>query len=152
MGGDQQAAEEVFSQTVFAAWKGWHTFQHKSEFFTWLCRISLNKMADYYREQINERSKIIVPTLENLVNIPDKKLLPEEKLALEELRLAVKECLNLLPPQKRQLLYFRYWQELSLKEISKICGISERAAEGKLYRARLAFREIVTIKYPTLLK
>lgn len=150
MGGDTDAAEEVFSRTVMAAWKGWHTFEHRSEFFTWVCRIALNKMADYYREQINERSKIIAPGLEVLASFKDNHLSPEEKLILQELRASVKECLRLLPEEKRRLLYLRFWQERTLKEIAGILGISERAAEGKLYRAKFALREVVVSQHPEL--
>lgn len=151
MGGDTDAAEEIFSRTVSAAWQGFHTFKHKSQFFTWLCRISLNKMADYYREQIHERSLLVVPTLETIANIEDKHLTPEEKLALIELRASIRECLGLLPQEKRQLLYLRFWKELSIKKIAKILGISERAAEGKIYRAKLTLKEVISKKHPSLL-
>lgn len=150
MGGNKEAAEEVFSQTVVAAWRGWHTFEHKSSYFTWVCRIGLNKMADYYREEINRRSTFIVPTLQSWANIKDNNLLPDEKLALDELKNAVRNCLLLLPEDKRKLLYLRYWKGLSLKEISQVYAVSERSIEGKLYRARADFREIVQNKYPNL--
>ncbi len=142
MGGDQEAVEEVFSQTIVAAWKGFYTFEGKSQFFTWVCRIALNKMADYYRDQVNQRSTRVVPTLEMWANIKDPSLNPEEKAVLLELTQNVKECLKLLPKEKRQLLYLKFWQELTTAKIAKILGVSERAAEGKLYRAKLAFREV----------
>jgi len=146
MGGDNQAAEEVFSQTVIAAWKGWHTFEHKSSYFTWVCRIGLNKMADYYREEVNRRSTFIVPTLESWANLKDNSLLPEEKLALDELKNAVRSCLLLLPEEKRQLLYLKYWRGMSLKEMAVVYATSERSVEGKLYRARADFRKIYLLK------
>lgn len=150
MGGDQQAAGEIFSQTIVAAWKGYHTFEHKSQFFTWLCRIGLNKIADYYKDQVNKRSKLVFPTLSSWANIEDKSLSLEEKIALEELKNSVRECLKLLPEEKRQLLYLRFWQEMTIKSIADLLGISERAAEGKLYRAKLAFRDVLQNRYPKL--
>jgi RNA polymerase sigma-70 factor, ECF subfamily len=151
MGGNQQAAEEVFSRTIVAAWEGWHTFENKSSYFTWVCRIGLNKMADYYREQVHQRSVLVVPTLETLANIKDKGLLPEEKLALMELRASIRECLAILPPEKRRLIYLRFWQELTIKKIAGILGISERAAEGQLYRAKLTLKEVISTKRPELI-
>lgn len=148
MGADQEAAEEVFSQTIIAAWRGWHAFENKSTYFTWVCRIALNKMADYYKEQINHRSKFVVPTLETWANIKDESLLPDEKLALDQLRACVRQCLELLPEEKRRLLYLRYWKGLSLKEIAADYCVSERAAEGKLYRAKVDFKQIYSSKYP----
>ncbi|MDO8638078.1 MAG: sigma-70 family RNA polymerase sigma factor [Candidatus Daviesbacteria bacterium] len=146
MGGNQKGVEEVFSQTIVAAWRGWHTFERRSSYFTWICRIGLNKIADYYREEINHRSTFVVPTLESWANIQDDSLLPDEKLALEELKTAVKNCLDILPEDKRRLLYLRYWRGLSLKEIAAEYCLSERSVEGKLYRARADFKKIYSLK------
>ncbi|KKR83732.1 MAG: RNA polymerase, sigma-24 subunit, ECF subfamily [Candidatus Daviesbacteria bacterium GW2011_GWA1_41_61] len=150
-GGDQEAAEEVFSQTIVAAWKGWHTFEHRSSYFTWLCRIGLNKIADYYKDQVNIRSKFVFPTLSAWANIEDKSLSLEEKTALDELRESVRECLELLPEEKRKLLYLRFWQEMTVKGMAEVLGISERATEGKLYRAKLALREVLQVRNPEII-
>ncbi len=139
--GDSKATEEVLSSTMIAAWKGWNTFKHKSTYFTWLCRIALNKIADYYHDQVNSRSGIVVPLIDAITNADTKTLSPEESMALKELRMAVNDCLDLMPPEKRRLLQFRYWYDLSYSEIAKIMGISERAVEGQLYRARHEFAE-----------
>jgi len=142
IGGNENFVDDVLSETFVAAWKGWNTFKHKSSYFTWLCRIALNKIADYYRDQVNGSSGIIVPLFGNL-NIPDdKSLSPEEKISLQELRKSVNNCLSLLPYDKRKLLWFRYWQDLSYREIAKLLGISERAVEGRLYRAKESFGKI----------
>lgn len=148
MGGDQQAAEEVFARTIAAAWAGWHSFRHKSSYFTWICRIGLNKIADYYRDQVNDNSRWVLPVLENLAYSDPGQLSPLEKLELAELRAALRECLNLLPEDKRRLLQFRYWREMSIKEIAKITGSSDRAVEGKIYRAKQILKEILHAKHP----
>lgn len=140
--GDPKAVEEVLASTMIAAWKGWNTFKHKSSYFTWLCRIALNKIADYYRDQVNQKSRFITPSLKALANIEDKSLSASEKMALEELRKKVNECLNLLPPEKRKLLQFRYWHDLTYKEISKLTGTSDRAVEGQIYRAKHQFAKV----------
>lgn len=151
MGGDTMAAEEVFSRTIESALKGYYSFENKSTFFTWVCRIGLNKIADYYRDQINERSKLIYPLFKDFSNIEDRNLTPEERLVIEELRQQLRHCLDLLPDDKRQLLQLRYWEEMTTKKIAEKLGISERAAEGKLYRARLAYRTLLENKYPNLM-
>lgn len=144
IGSDPEVADQIITETFSAAWKGYKTFRHKSSFFTWLCRIALNKIADYYKDQINNRSHFIVPTLKNLSKIEaiagsDPAMLPEERFVLNELRDKVNQVLNLLPENKRKLLQYRYWHDLSYKEISIILHISPRAVEGKIYRAKLAF-------------
>lgn len=140
-GADREVVEEICSSTMAAAWKGWHTFKHKSSYLTWICRIALNKIADYYRSEVHRKSKLIAPLLETLVE-PDAPSL-EEKLVLDDLKLAVARCLNLLPEDTRKVLRLRYWQEATLTEIAQIMGISPKAAESKLYRARKAFSQVV---------
>jgi len=151
VGGDHDAVEEVFSRTITAAWEGFDSFKHKSTYFTWICRIALNKIADYYREQVNENSVVIAPFLEDLADIKDSNLTPSEKLALHELRASVRACINLLPPDKKRLLFLRYWRDLTIKQIAKRLRVSDKAVEGKLYRARKKLDEIISIEHPELL-
>lgn len=150
MGGDQRAAEEVFARTVSAAWEGWHTFRHKSSYFTWLCRIGLNKIADYYHDQVNDNSRWVLPVLEKFAEADTRELTPLEKLSLAELRAAMRECMSFLPDESRKLLQFRYWHELTIKEVATITGASERAIEGKIYRAKRLLKRLFTSRHPSL--
>jgi len=152
MGANTEATEEIFSRTITAAWEGWNTFEHKSTYFTWVCRIALNKIADYYREQINRRSVFIAPLLEDIAQFKSKEPTPEEKLALHELRASIRACIFILPEEKRELLYLRYWKRLTIKQIAKQFNISERAIEGRIYRARQNLGEIIASKHPELVK
>ena len=144
-------AEEVFSRTVSAAWEGWNAFEHKSSFFTWVCRIALNKMADYYREEINRESKFVAPLLEEIAQVCINELSPSERLAIDELRASVRACIRLLPEDKKQLLFLRYWKDLTIKQIAKQLGTTERAVEGKLYRARKTLDEIISLEHPEII-
>ena len=151
VGGNQDMAEEVFARTVSAAWEGWNAFEHKSSFFTWVCRIALNKIADYYREEIHKESVFIAPLLEEIAGASFTELSPTERLALDELRASVRACIKLLPEDKKQLLFLRYWKEMTIREISKQLRLSERAVEGKLYRARKTLDEIISVEHPEVI-
>lgn len=142
MGATENLADEVVEETFVAAWRGWNSFEHKSSYFTWLCRIALNKISDYYRDQVNKKSRIVVPLIDALTEADTKTLTPEESLALKDLRKSVNGCLDSMSPEKRKLLQFRYWYNLSYQEISKLLGISERAVEGRLYRAKNEFAKV----------
>lgn len=150
VGADKEAVEEVFSETILAAWKGFSAFKHKSSYFTWLCRIALNKTADYYRGQVNRDSAIIAPLLEDIAQIRSNEPSPEERLALEEIRASVRRALDLLPDEKRQVLYLRYWRDLTVKQIAKTLGVSERSIEGKIYRAKNLLRDNLAVISPSL--
>lgn len=143
---DQHVVDDIFQETMLAAYKGWNTFQHKSKYLTWLCRIALNKIADYYRRNIHEGSRIVIPLLEDVDALLDSKLTPEEYTALQELRSQVKECLALLPSEYRRLIELRYFKHYSYQKIAEIIGTTERGIEGKLYRAKRVLKEILTEK------
>jgi RNA polymerase sigma-70 factor (ECF subfamily) len=144
IGSNPEMADQIVTETFTAAWKSYKTFKHKSSFFTWLCRIALNKIADYYKDQINYRSHFFVPTLKQLSQIESKDIAIDEKLALNELKEKVNEVLDLLPPEKRKLLWYKYYRDLSYKEISIILQISSRAVEGKIYRAKKSFLKLLS--------
>lgn len=150
MGGNQEAAEEVFSATVAAAFESYHTFKNKSSYFTWLCRIALNKIADYYRQEVNKNSKIVAPLFEELANYDSKEMVPEEWYVLNELCNSVKDCIKLLPPEKQRLLYFRYWRQMTIKQIAKSFGVGERSVEGKIFRAKETLAQILRKYHPEL--
>ena len=149
-GGDQNTVEEVLSRTWIAAWKGWDTFENKSSYFTWLCRISLNKIADYYREEIHRNSLFVAPILEELAHYDSRQMSPEEWYVLNELCNSVKACVKLLPTDKQRLLFLRYWKGLAIKQIASEFGTSERSVEGKIYRAKQLLKEILSVENPHL--
>lgn len=140
-GQDEQVVEEIFSATMTAAWTGFKTFEKKSSYFTWICRIALNKIADYYRHEIHSRSTFMAPLLEDLVE--PEAMSPLEQLALSELQTTVQRALGLLPESSRKILHLRYWEDASLTEIAKLLNISPKAAESKLYRARKALAKVL---------
>lgn len=146
IGSNPDVADDIIATTFEAAWKGYKSFKHKSSFFTWLCRIALNKIADYYHDQVHEGSMIVVPLIDAVTQIDKKTLSPEEYMALKELRVSVNNCLNLLPYEKRKLLWFRYWRDMSYAQIAKLMGTSERAIEGKIYRAKAEFAKVWSTK------
>lgn len=141
-GGDLAAAEDIIQEAFTAAYASYGTFKNKSTYFTWLYRITMNKMSDYYRSQIRHKSKIVVPTLEQFASIVDPGLSPEEELSLNELKSKVAGCLNLLPAEYKKLLELKYYSELSNTQISLRLDLSPRKLEGRLYRAKKALAEI----------
>ncbi len=152
LGGNHEVAEEVFAKTVSAAWEGWNKFENKSKFFTWLCKIALNKIADYYRQEVHENSTFVAPLLEELANRNNDELTAEEKLILDELRISVRSCISLLPQEKRNLLYLRYWKGMTISQIAEIFKVSERSIEGKIYRTKITLKRIFNSKYPEIAK
>ena len=143
-GGDMEIAREVLQDTWASALKSLATFRRKSTLFTWICKIALYKLADYYRHNINRHSLLVVPLSEKFNDLVDPRLTPPEQLAIDELVESVKRALALIPPQYRQLLKLKFYENLSHKDISIKLNISKRSAEGLLYRAKHNFKKAYT--------
>lgn len=140
---DQQLVDEIFQETMLSAFKGLEKFENKSKYLTWLCRIAMNKIADYYRQNVNENSGLVAPLIDNLDGLFANDLLPEEAAILIDLRKNIRRCINLLPHEYRMLINLRYFKELSYKEIGKLLGFRARSVEAKLYRARSKLKELL---------
>ncbi len=143
-GGDLQAAEEVLSDTFTAAIKSFHTFQSKSSYFTWLTRIALNKMADYYRHEIHQHSRIIVPSVDYFNSLIDPKISLEEQVSLNDLKQKLAQSLNLIPPEYQDILTLKYFRDLSTKEICVKLDLTNRQLEGRLYRAKKSLAKVLS--------
>jgi len=151
IGSKPDAVDEVFSRTIISAWKGWGNFRHKSSYLTWFCAIAVRKIADYYREEVNGNSLLITPALEAVAGkLIDKNYSPEEQICLNEIRASIRQCLSLIPKEKAKVLYLRYWKDLTIKEIAKQFGVSERAVEGKIYRAKKTLARKLEVLTPEL--
>jgi RNA polymerase sigma-70 factor (ECF subfamily) len=137
-----EVAKEVLQNTWVAVLKSYKIFSHKSSYFTWLCKIALNKLSDYYRDQVRNDSRILIPTIKKLNQLIDPKISIEEKLVLDDLKFQVNKCLDLLPAKYRQLLHLRYYEHLTTREISLKLRVPVRSLEGKLYRAKRMFAQI----------
>ncbi len=130
-------SEEILQDTLFAFLEALRDFSGKSSVQTFLYSICSHKIVDYYR-----RKKIVhvvfskMPQLELLVS---PLLGPEEELDTTLLKEKIRAVLARLLPQHRQILLFKYMDNLSVQEIAQKLTITFKSAESQLFRARKAF-------------
>lgn len=134
---NREDAEEILQDTLLSALDSLALFSGRSKFFTWLCSIARHEIADYYRRK---RIKTVVfsklPFVERFVS---RALQPDAAFLRREYELRVKQALGTLLPHYRKVLELKYMDGLSVKEISKQMGMSFKACESVLTRARRAF-------------
>jgi len=70
----------------------------------------------------------------------DTELLAPDVLVREETRELVRAAMSQLPPNYREALEAKYLGDQSMRQIAGAMGITEKAVEGVLTRARDAFR------------
>lgn len=143
---DHDLADDIFQETFVKAitklQQGQYTDSGKFQF--WITRIAHNVIMDYYRAQRNEH--IIEPTADNdLSNIKGASILDsyrETELVNEQILCDVKKMMNALPAPQREVVYMRFFQQLSFKEIADVTGVSINTSLGRMRYALINLRRM----------
>lgn len=86
---------------------------------------------------VNKKNKIKEVFMEDINDIPDNNNNDFEKIEDEGLLLTTyKKCLTKLTKNQYEVLYLKYVNELSLKEMANILNIKENAIKQRLYGAK----------------
>jgi len=139
VGWDRSTAEDVTQETFLSAVRSVGNYKGKSKPYTWLLSIAHHKIADYYRWLGRERHYKTV-SLESFVGtrgeIPDGSEPTHSHLEVAEAKDIVTRALVKLPYRYREVLVYKYVEEMSVKQISQIMGRSPKSVEALLSRAR----------------
>lgn len=143
---DQEIANDIFQDTfvkvITKLQEGKYTDSGK--FYYWITRIAHNIIMDRYRTQHNEH--IVEPTEDNdLSNLKGASVLDtnrESEIINEQVLEDVKHLMNTLPTAQREVVYMRFYQELSFKEIADITGVSINTSLGRMRYAILNMRRM----------
>ena len=143
---DRDKADDIFQETFVKVITKLHEGKYTTsgKFAAWLMRIAHNVMMDFYREQKQEN--IVEPSegndLSNLnpANILDSNI--ENQFVNEQVLSDVKKMMNMLPPTQREVVFMRFYQELSFKEIAKLTNVSINTSLGRMRYALMNLRKL----------
>ena len=143
---DHDIADDIFQETfvkvITKLQQGQYTDSGKFQF--WLTRIAHNVIMDWYRAQKNEH--IVEPNEENdLRNLRGADVLDtyrETEMVNEQVLLDVKKLMNALPAPQREVVYMRFYQQLSFKEIAELTGVSINTSLGRMRYALINMRHM----------
>lgn len=132
---DLGSAEDIAQEAMVRLWQRAGDFDvGRARFTTWLYRIVVNLCIDM------DRRPKPVPLPEHL-DPPDPAPLAEETVELEERRAALAGAIDGLPARQRAALALVYEEGMSGAEAAQALGITAKAVERLLARARAHLRE-----------
>ena len=143
---DPELANDVFQDTfvkvITKLQEGKYTDSGKFSF--WLTRIAHNIIMDGYRQQ---KSEHIVETTEDndLSNLRCEDLLDinrENEFVNAQVMKDVRHIMEALPAAQREVVYMRFYQELSFKEIAEATGVSINTSLGRMRYALINMRRM----------
>ena len=143
---DPELANDVFQETfvkvITRLQEGKYTDSGKFSF--WLIRIAHNVIIDTFRLQ--KSVHIIEPTAGNdLSKLKSDSLMDlnrENEYVNAQVLRDVRHIMNSLPAPQREVVYMRYYQELSFKEIAEATGVSINTSLGRMRYALINMRRI----------
>ena len=143
---DHDTADDVFQETFVKVITKLQEGKYvpTGKFSAWVMRIAHNVIMDWYRDQRSER--VIEPTENNdLSNIGGSDVLHgniESQFVNEQVLCDVKKMMNLLPASQREVVFMRYYQQMSFKEIAETTNVSINTALGRMRYAILNLRRM----------
>ena len=136
---DEDKANDLFQETFVKVITKLHQRKYvdSGKFGAWVMRIAHNVIMDWYRDE--KARNLVEPTEENdLSNLKGNEVLDsniENRYVNEQILKDVKKMMNLLPATQREVVFMRFYQDMSFKEIAELKGISINTALGRMHYA-----------------
>lgn len=143
---DHDRANDVFQETFVKVITKLHQgkYVNSGKFSAWLMRIAHNVIMDWYRDHRTEN--IVEPNEENdLSNISSRELMEanvENQYVNAQVMNDVTRMMNQLPPTQREVVYMRFYQDMSFKEIAETTGVSINTSLGRMRYAVMNMRKM----------
>ncbi|MDD5134177.1 MAG: RNA polymerase sigma factor [Phycisphaerae bacterium] len=138
VGLDADEAEDVASETFFAAYKGIGKYAGRSKLGTWLWKITYNKAIGYIRQKSCRQKHL--RQLQNEYTEPEFSVLPVQETEI------VWDAVKKLPPDMAMAIVLYYRQDKSIKEIADIMKKRQNTVKIYLFRGREKLKEILNDK------
>lgn len=144
---NREDTEDLLQETFLRAMVHLKGFDGRSTFSTWVTRIGINcalmmlrsrrshpEVSVYIQEEGDTWRHLDVPD-----NAPD----PEELFFRNERELHVRRAVKKLPRRLRVAVEIRHLQDMPVKDVASIAGISLPAAKSRLLRGRAALEKSI---------
>ena len=149
----KEVAEDIFQETFVKAivtlQQGRYT--NDGKFAAWITRIAHNLVIDQLRVERNENTVSNDETEYDMLN--DARLSEgtiENRMVNDQVLADVRRLVDELPDCQREVVFMRYYQDMSFKDIADITGVSINTALGRMRYAGLNMRRIAEEKNVSL--
>lgn len=144
---DDEVADDLFQETFMKAIVTIRQgrYVESGRFSAWLTRIAHNLVIDKYRQDRN--SNVISNDASDADFFNDASLSDitvEMKMITEQSLTDVGRLLKELPDNQKEVLYMRFYQDLSFKEIADATGVSINTALGRMRYGLINLRKMVS--------
>lgn len=142
---DPVLAEDLLQDTYLEIFQTIGQLQEPAAFVTWSKQIAYHRCTAYFKK----RREILADEDEDGYSAFDTieedraEFIPDEALDKEDLKQTIHKMIDGLPEEQRSALLLRYFDEISVKEIAQIQGVTEGTVKSRLNYGRKAIQNAV---------
>ena len=145
---DKSLADDLFQDTFIKVVNTLRSgaYNEEGKFIPWVMRIAHNLVIDHFRK--NQR----IPIVDNkddysvfkTYKVYDESV--EDKMVEEQIYKEVRDLVDLLPDEQKEVLLMRHYADLSFKEIAEQTNVSINTALGRMRYALINLRKLIVDK------
>lgn len=146
---DDEIAEDLFQDTFIKAVRVIDDGRYvdNGKFLSWVLRIAHNQVIDHFRarkqdKEVNESEAGY--DLFGSLKLADRNV--EDRMVAEQIESDVRQLIELLPQEQREVVMMRYYSDMSFKEIAEQTGVSINTALGRMRYALINLRRMIREK------
>jgi len=140
---NRENAQDISQECFLRAYKMLRSYRTDSAFSTWIYRICQNLIFDHFRK--NKKTKTVSLSLSasesddgelKEIDIADNSSEPSEQIIRNEKIEKIREIINSLPDDLREIIILRDFRNLSYADIAEMLDIEIGTVKSRLNRAR----------------
>ena len=145
---DQALAEDIFQEVfikiIDTLRKG--KYNHEGKFVQWAMRISYNMCVDYFRRSKRRPKVSPTETFDIFDVLPLNEDNAEQSIIKSQTHAKVRQLVDMLPPEQREVVILRHYADMSFKEIAQLTRVSINTALGRMRYALINIRKMIEEK------
>ncbi len=147
-------AKDIYQEVFIRVYRGLRKFRYRSEFATWLHRITTNVCLTHRTKQKKNIHVLLNDeyTEDNAQTNPShhattNEALPDEQAMASEISAHVQAALESLPPKQKLVFTLRHYQGYKLNEIASMMNCTVGTVKRYLFMATRQMRQLLKEVY-----
>ncbi len=149
---DRDDAKDIYQEVFLRVFRGLKNFKFKSEFSTWLYRITTNVCLTFVSRSNKQTMMRInndmeTEEIDNIAGKDDSDNSPDEHLIRNEITNNVNEALEKLSPKQKMIFMLKHFEGYKIREIAVMINCGEGTVKKYLFEANHKLREQLSELY-----
>ena len=146
---NNDVADDILQETFIKAVRVIDSgrYSDKGRFLSWILRIAHNQVIDYYRSNKNTRQVTESEAgYDVLGSLRYAEQTVEDEMMSEETEVQLRNLIEELTPEQREVVKLRYYDGLNFKEIAELTNVGLNTALGRMRYALINLRKKIKEK------